>query len=142
MRTLNRIFGCTEKKEEQREYSVSGCISFVTTDQSFEDLNALEDAITTVDRQFPWKDDFSSQSEKYVLNIGKNSTSTSGWTIPETIVDFPVDRRHNSLKRGQLYAYEKYLAKIAEELAKMNLPRIKEVHSHIIIQSTKVFQVE
>jgi hypothetical protein len=142
MRTLRRVFGFQEKKEERREYSVSGCISFMTTDQSFVDLNALKEAITTVDRQFPWKDDFSSQSEKYVLYIGESSSSTSGYTIPETIVDFPVDRRHNSLRRGQLYAYEKYLAKIAEELAKMHLPRIKEVHSQIKIQRTKVFKVE
>jgi hypothetical protein len=45
------------------------------------------------------------------------------------------------MRRPQVYAYEKYLAKLAEELAKMELPDVVEVSYLIEIRSYKMFPV-
>jgi len=45
------------------------------------------------------------------------------------------------MRKGQVYAYEKYLAKLAEEIAKLQLRGVTEVRSCIVVNAATSFKV-
>jgi hypothetical protein len=65
----------------------------------------------------------------------------NNWSVPEMDCHFGIKPEFSNMRRPQVYAYEKYLAKLAEELAKMELPDVVEVSYLIEIRSYKMFPV-
>ena len=139
MRTLTEkvrsVFG-----SERRRYSVEGTIMFVfNSPLKNPDLTTFRQAIEEVDRCFPWLDDDLPKGfglNHIRLNEGRVVLEGNG---SEQKILFSI--HPYSLRSGQLYAFERYLAKLAEKLMKPKPWEYwpTEVRSEITIRATTRF---
>lgn len=126
-------------------YSVSGIISFNFDSHRTEpDLGGLAVLIRDVDRMFPWHNepahpDFVIDS---IGDLSKGEVVVHDFVPPLKIAYFHIVPGRGNLQRAQAYAYEKYLAKLAEELAKKKPYGVAGVCSIIKIRSATKFEVE
>jgi len=103
-RAVRKVLGLSN-----RPYKVKATISFDFVSPKELDFNSLRRAIIEVDRIWPWKDSGGADSM-----IGLSDGEVS----PNKLVYWFTFRPGVSwLTKCQIYAYEKYVAKLAEELA-------------------------
>lgn len=149
MRTTILSF-CRGKKEEVRKYSVSGMINFKMSSAPDEtNFGELKKLIIEIDKLFPWKDELSKSEEKArrgresasIFYISKGKEFINNWHNPEKNICFHIFTEGGSLRKAQIYAYEKYLAKLAEELAKRKPTGVAAVSCVVKIVTTAEFTV-
>ncbi len=126
-----------------RRYEVSGALAFEMLHYSFEhDFAAMRKAICEVDAEFPWRDDLhpdiTFESIGYLSN---GNVVLHKYAKPLKMVWFTIHPKWGNLRKSQVYAYERYLAKIAEELAKRFVDEVREVRSVIEVRSGTSFSV-
>ena len=134
-----------DKPGEERHYNAKGAISFVLrwhTDEP--DLAKLAEEIREADRMFPWRDDFSpgagQEKPESIFYLSNGEVVVHNYTTPVKIIWFGIVPKPDCLRKGQVYAYEKYLAKLAKELAEKKLSGIAEVRSLIEVRASTGYQ--
>ena len=127
-----------------RNYSMHGHIAFTFGPGKVEhDLLKLQELIREVDRLFPWSDTPSLGEEfKSIKYLSEGEVIIQNWSIPEKHIWFSVFPGITCLRRGQVYAYEKYLSKLAEELAKKKILGVIEVRGVIEVGAATSFRVQ
>jgi hypothetical protein len=129
-----------KKEQEQREYSVEGRIRFYLSiqDPDSTDKGFFKQAIQDVDKKFPWQDHELAQKESYkFLSDGK--TATDNYHSGGTICSFTI-APWGSLRQTQLHAYEKYLQRMTDSLARMKLPKVTKISWSIQTIKTKMVE--
>ena len=126
----------------ERHYRVEGHIAFEFVSHDREpDLHPLREAILEVDREFPWCDDvYPGVKFKSIHFLNAGSITRNNRTCIEYTAWFHIFPYQGNVRKGQVYAYEKYLAKIAEELSKRELPNVKSVRSGITMTAVTSFE--
>lgn len=128
-----------------RNYSVEGHIVFHSDLGTIETpLPQLREAILEVDKLFPWKDDIypdARDPERESIMYLSPGEKGGGWK-GETNLWFHLVPLWQSVRKGQVYAYEKYLAKLAEELAKKKLQGVESVRVKISMYRMTEFPCE
>ncbi|MDP3934656.1 MAG: hypothetical protein Q8Q46_00295 [Candidatus Giovannonibacteria bacterium] len=118
----------------------------LTTARVKADLSAFRRAILEVDEQFPWHDDpprlCPEESAPSIFYLSDGDEVINNWSTPEKTCWFTIFPKYHSIRKGQVYAYERYLAKLAEELVKKRLPFVAEVRSVLHIDSGTSFKVQ
>ena len=128
----------------ERRYAVNGSISFELSPYApeFIDLARLANEIRGIDKLFPWGDNY--RSDEKFTSIGYLSDGEivvhNASRIPERVCWFHIYPTNRHIRRGQIYAYEKYLAKIAEELAKKKIPGIIWINGILEINTVSGFK--
>jgi hypothetical protein len=128
----------------RRKYFVSAQISFkVRCPMQASDLAKLREAIFKFSRTFPWfGDEFADKrSDVRVRHTDETRIASQSPLIDETYVSYDIT--HNDgrwMRRDQVYAYEKYLAKLAAALATMHLPNVREVRSTVKTEASTSFE--
>lgn len=122
-----------------RSYSVEGYINFKFVSAEFEpNLEALERAIREVDARFPWKDEMpplSNEAFESIRYITTGRIRVNNWTVPEKDCSFCIHPGRSDVRRSQIYAYEKYLDKLSQELAQMKIRGVEVVRSSVVMHS-------
>lgn len=130
-------------ERSKRHYEVSGALAFEMVNTASPDLSAMAKAIRDLDYWYPWMDNHPSPSGE-VKSIGHLSDGEviahNFKTEPGKIVWFSIEPPCKHLRTSQVYAYERYLAKIAKELAKAFQGAIIEVRSIIDIKAATSFK--
>ena len=145
--TVQRALG----KKEERRYGVEGEIIFKFTFKFDPDpervlpqdkLDALRAAIWEVDSAYPWKDknDYGDSDFPSLGFVGSPEHQFHNLAIPELHVWFRVVSWQQYIRKSQQYAYEKYLAMLASELAKKELFGSESVRYNFRSYSTKTFK--
>lgn len=96
------------------------------------DANILREAILEADKSAPWKGD----EHRSIQYLGPGA-----WVncqCNETCV-FQIEPPNKVLTQAQMYAYEKYLAVLADKLTKMNIPGVESVISALEASSSQRF---
>jgi hypothetical protein len=139
MRTFLRDIGLIH---DRREYGINGTIGFIYSMYEKEppDPSELRRAILKIDARFPWSDD-PRPDERYksIKYISDGEVSLTGWG-GKKVCWFHLYPTREWVRKGQVYGYEKYLAKLADELAKLNLPKIQNVRCTFEVHSTMDFK--
>jgi hypothetical protein len=135
----NRILNLVSGK---RRYTVEGHIVFVfrPPKDMFHDV-CLQQAIMDTDKQFPWKDDVHPDAKREgesIFYLGDGHATWEDGLV--TSCSFMINHRWDNLRRNQIYAYEKYLAKIAEECAKKKPLGSAEVRAVLEVRSVSSFK--
>jgi len=122
----------------ERHYTVRGMIAFMFSSCEAEhDLLQLRTAILEADRAFPWRDDIHPETVNASIHyLSDGVIATDDFSTPEKHCRFTIVPVWDNLRKGQVYGYEKYLNKLAEEIAKRGLPGVTEVRSVIGVRST------
>ena len=139
MRTFLRSIGLVN---DRRDHAVCGTIGFISSLCGNEpNLAELRQAILNVDARFPWTDDSLRPDEEHesIHYLSAGEVGTDGWG-EKKICWFYIFPTREYVRKGQVYGYEKYLAKLTEELAKMNIPDIQHVRCTIEVRSTMDFK--
>ena len=127
-----------------RHYDVSGAIAFELLFHSTEpDLAAMAKAIRDIDYWYPWMDmDATPSSGEYksIFHLSDGHVVTHNFNTPLKIVWFSIHPMSGHMKKSQVYAYEKYLAKLAKELAKQFAGAVTEVRSVIEVRASTSFK--
>jgi len=127
----------------ERHYSVCGAFVFEMLHHNIEpDLPAMAKAIREVDAEFPWHDDIHPDAGEFesVFYLSDGDVVVHNLNTPLKVVWFHVYPKWDSLRKGQVYAYERYLAKLAEELAKRFSGAVTEVRSVIEVRAATSFK--
>lgn len=129
----------------ERRYNVSGAIAFEFGWHTTEpDLAQLAEAIREVDRTFPWHDDIHPDAREFesICYLSDGRIFVQDIYPRRKVVWFSIypTPQGGMLRKAQVYAYEKYLAKLAEELAKKKLSGIAEVRSVIEVRAATRFR--
>lgn len=153
MRILNK-----KKKEEVKKWETGGRLYAVEPNIDFvlcsphdtPDLNSLREAILAADRLFPWLEEDPrlkdrAKSISYISD-GKIVRYTEGVVgigqVPtKTHARFSFRPAFDNLRKHQIYAYENYLRKISEELAKSKPPFVREVVFSLKFTARDYFEV-
>src|SRR3989338_197620 len=107
MSTLTEKIRQAVAEMKDRRYGVKGEIVFVFKPPlENPDLDALRSSIKEVDKP------------PSIFYLGNGQVVVHNFHPKEQHIWFSVHPRYDSMRRGQIYAYEKYLAKLAEELMK------------------------
>src|SRR3989344_963415 len=109
---------------------------------------AIRDAIMEVDNIFPWRDtneyyEYNNLVAPSINQIGRAENQFNNWggRSTELCVWFTLKPGVHYVRKSQLYAYEKYLEKLAEELAgKKDELGFTSVRSVFRTGSTKKFK--
>ena len=135
----NRIVDFFEGK---RRYDVSGSIAFEFADYAFEpDVAQLANEIREIDKLFPWRDNPNPRAESQSIRyLSDGKIVIHNFHTPLKVCWFHVYPVNKFIRKGQVYAYEKYLDKIAEELAKKKLPGVVEVRSVLEVHTISSFK--
>jgi|GEM_PF-1508628 hypothetical protein len=139
MRTFLRDIGLIH---DHREYEVSGTIGFIYSMYEKEPPapSELRQAILKTDVRFPWRDDPRPNEEyKSIKYLSDGEVSLTGWGGKE-ICCFHLYPAREWVRKGQVYGYKQYLAKLAEELAKLDIPCIQNVQCTFKVRSTMDFK--
>ncbi len=122
--TVQRALG----KKEERRYSVGGDIVFEFTPapgrECFPEVLAeLRVALKSVNRAYPWKDrnDYDGTDAPSFSHLSDGQSTYHNFSTPELHVWFHIIPGIDNVRKSQIYAYEKYLEKLAEELSKKEL---------------------
>ena len=116
------------------KYDVSGAFTLEFTSADVEpDIVALRLAILVADHQFPWHGcNGLGEEGRSIRYLSDGRVGVDKWRVPVKSCSFNIHPEY-AMHKGQLHAYEKYLDKIAEELALRNLPDVREVRAVIKI---------
>lgn len=140
MRTsfINRIVSVMTGNN--RHYRVKAQIAIKLADASIETSpDTLREAVLQVTKRNPWYDTLPPCMWDSALDLRGTSPVRSDvgvsegirqdnyWSTPETDWWFNLHPCRDDLEQGQLRAFEKYMEKIAEELASMKLANVQEV---------------
>lgn len=145
MRTKNPVQSIAEFVKGPRQYTTEGSLVFDFSIDGIDHydkepfhltlaLMKLETqfqvAIEEVDKQYPWEDDATAEQGpfgsrmRFLFSKPRMILSHSfGSMIMRELFYFAP--KSEKLRKGQVYAYEQYVAKIAEELSKRDIPRIQ-----------------
>lgn len=127
-----------------RHYDVSGAIAFELLFHSTEpDLTAMAEAIRNIDYWYPWSDlDAAPLAGEYksIFHLSDGHVITHNFSTPLKIVWFNIHPPSGHMRKSQVYAYEKYLAKLAKELAKGFASTVSEVRSVIEVRASTSFK--
>lgn len=122
-----------------RPYEVDGTIFFILDSADAElDLSVLRQVIVEVDQLFPWKDEhpFTGEKFKSIKYLSEGKSKVDKWAVPVKTCFFNIYPGFERLTKGQLHAYENYLAKIAEELFKRKLSHVASVWGSVSTRKT------
>lgn len=126
-----------------RDYYVYGEIVFKLCDHKIEvDQGFLKAMIVQVAGSFPWHDQMPPMEESPVGGMHPlfdGYKKVNNWHVLEVEWWFTINPCREDMKKGQLQAYENHLAKLASELASMNLQNVCEVRSLIHIKHMDSF---
>jgi hypothetical protein len=138
MRTLLHNLGLVH---DRRDHEIGGIIGFISSRYDKPNLAKLRQAIIKIDAQFPWNDDSLCPDEEHesIKYLSDGKIDTDGWG-EKKICRFYLYPTREYVRKGQVYGYEKYLAKLAEELAKLNISGVQHVRSTIQIHATTDFK--
>lgn len=146
MSTLTEKIRRAVGEMKDRRYHVEGEIVFVFKPSlDNPDLDALRKSIKEVDDLFPWKEDDvpdGAEIPPSIFYLGDGRVIVHNFHPKEQHIWFSIHPRYDSMRRGQTYAYERYLAKLAEELmeSKQNNHWPASVRSVITIKATTSFK--
>lgn len=122
MSTLTEKIRRVVAEMKDRRYSVKGEIVFVFKPPlENPDLDSLRSSIKEVDKLFPWREDDvpeGAEEPPSIFYLGDGHVVVHNFHPKEQHIWFTVQPRYDSMRRGQTWAYERYLAKLAEELMK------------------------
>ena len=126
-----------------RRYTVTGHLTFQLKTGAEPDLAELRQAIVVADRSHPWKDDDSDQQFKSIGELTAGHKFTVRYRIQmagctDHFFWFDIKPGYNKMRKGQVYAYETYLAALARELSQMALADVIGVTSTIKMQTGRV----
>jgi len=129
----------------ERKYSVTGHFAIELLDHAYvPNFEKIAEEIRRIDGEFPWKVDLHPSVlglvDENIRIVSKGEVVTHNLAPPLSIYWLTVFHSHGSLRRSQVYAYEKYLAKIAEELMKISRDFAKEVRSVIEVRAGTSFR--
>jgi hypothetical protein len=119
VRTLKQIF-----ERSEREYSVEGAICFEMVSGEPgkpAELEFLRTAILDADKKFPWQDEADSGDGPKVESIhylGQADEAIDNTNPRQRRVWFSIHPFYTQMRQSQTYAYDRYLAKIAQAVAK------------------------
>jgi hypothetical protein len=147
MRTKNDAL----QEADDRRYEVHGHLKLCFSDTNDVDIDRLCDVIRTVDLEMPWVDELGSNGDQSLVRyLGSRDDYPDQWDFDNpylagsdmkvTTYTFRLTSKCFFLRQGQLYAYEKHMAKLAEELAKRRLCN-EYVASAVKITTEKFFEV-
>jgi hypothetical protein len=121
-----------------KRYSVTGYIRFDFVFRSdrktnLPDAKTLRQAIFDTDRSAPWKYVGSPKSIQYL--------GPGAWIDCQSndVCIFQIEPPNRTLTQEQMYAYEKYLAVLADTLAKMGIPGVESVICSIEASTSQRF---
>ena len=123
--TLKEMVG--EKDFVKRCYSVKGQIVVIYPSDPFPEKNGfykykeVRDLLRKIQWNLPWKDDgpFESQESRNAFECVEDGISGPAPIFEKGYyLTFKLAPYHNRLRRGQIWAYGKYLENLAKELAK------------------------
>lgn len=124
----------------ERKYSVQGELVFKMLYRGVPPgVVQISQTIYEVDAKFPWHDDIHPDAGKFesISYLGEGSVRDYDTGL---YVFFTIIPKLSNMRKGQVYAYEKYLAKLAEELAK-KFDDVEEVRSIIEVRASTSFSV-
>ena len=130
MRTLKDVLGIGEN---QYRFSVVGSLLFyikVNADDAVSLM--LKNAICAADAKFPWHDNYSNKPNYQSIGFLYETQRYNRGDV--RCVEFRIVAKHEMMKISQVYAYEKYLGKLAEEVVK-SLSEVSEAQSRIKVDS-------
>jgi hypothetical protein len=130
-----------ELVRKDRAYAVAGVISFVYSQYDQPDLAQLRQAIMDVDSRFPWSDEpRPDETFQSIGHLSDGESALAGWgAVDDMICWFHIHPMRDYVRKGQIYAYEKYLERLISELAAMGIPNVKSVRCTIETHSTIIF---
>ena len=142
--TVQRALG----KKEERHYSVEGNIVFEFTPAPGRELpwlalHNLRIAIKQALRLHPWVDanDYDGVVAPSFSHLSDGSYQYHNINPTELHVWFRIVPGIECVRKSQVYAYEKHLQKIVEELANRNPQGATSVRSVFRVRSVKFFKV-
>jgi len=145
MRTFETFEKIKDALTGERKYQVTASITVVfRRGMNPSEFNTLREMIKEIDRQFPWRDDTDRDSDDslglYEISRGEELENEDKAGDPACW--FSITPKHSWMRRNQVYAYERYLAKIAQELTKKLLHRTREIISSIHVSGATRFRYE
>jgi len=106
-------------------------------------------SIVNIDKRFPWRTELNptqiksgAEVPESIHHLSPGEVVIHNFSTPEHHVWFRISTFYNCMSNGRAYAYEVYLANIAEELSKRGLPAVDSVRSNITITSIRNFKVQ
>jgi len=133
---------------EERRYSVEGEIVFEFTPAMARECpkglaRDLQDEVRATDLLYPWKDksDYDGAEVPSIGFLGEGQNQYHNVSTPELHVWYRIVPGIQGVRKGQIYAYEKYLEKLAEKLAfRCNAHGATSVRSVFRVGSVKFFK--
>lgn len=127
---------------EERRWEVTGQLLF---DFRFiigePDLDLVKNRIREIEKQFPWCDNsFSNAEDAEHLSECEITIDDPRLRPYWKICRFHIHPHNKMLKKGQLYAYDKHLTRLAEELTKRYVPGLVEVRSILEVRTESIFK--
>ena len=130
---------CGKEADRKRNYAVKAHISFVFTSAHMGGLTpySLRLLIQEADRRFPWVDSdpkpFNQESIGY---LSEGELVVHRFSNSNSCCYFNFEPPHSSVRKGQVYAYEKYVERLGQELLE-NIDRnlIQEINVGIFMTS-------
>jgi hypothetical protein len=129
-----------------RLYTVRGAIVFIfkpPVGMESGIRRILRGIIEEVDEKFPWKDEDipNKTGFKSIFYLCEGHSVIQNFSTQEQHIWFTIVPQYDSMRRPQLYAYEKYLTKLAEELSRRLDLRPCEVRAALEIRiSSRTFR--
>ncbi len=142
MRTLLQEALLSLIRGDHRTYDVEGAIGFIFSKYAKQpDVARLHKAIIEVDARFPWNDEPRLDEEfRSIGYLSEGEVSMLGWGAEgDMICVFHIHPLRDWVRKGQVYGYEKYLGKLASELATMGIPNVKSVRCTLKTHTTLSF---
>lgn len=113
-----------------RPYSVEGAIAFTLSWHECDaDVGLLRQSILSVDRECPWKDSdlFTGEQAPSIKFLGEGRPVVNNYSPPEKTYWFTIIPGIDTLGKGQLQAYERYLGTLAAKLTERKPSRIEKI---------------
>ncbi len=130
---------------DTRRLHVEGKIIFEIKGSANPNIQEMAESIIRADSRFPWKDEFFLLGEPSNGIAGLRRIDVADVQIitdeyGRRTIDFTLSYQGYSVTYSQLYAYQKYVAKLAEEIAyEHRLVGIDDVRAIVCTMATQVF---
>ena len=130
------------RPDKERKYSVIGShiIFSLWEPNSVEKRPDFDEALDTISAMYPWRDGSESGGylQPYQPSFSQNCSLTSHYGTDGQWV-FQIAPINHLLSRGQLLAFEKFMEKLASELALLRLVNVTEVKGVLKVELQKSF---
>ncbi len=127
-----------------RRYRVKGLIEFEVHSLEL-GRDYLKAAVLEANAAFPWRD-VCTEPEEHDFNGGnpvffltEKAAEVNTTPCPASgmyVVGFYIHHSQRHVRKGQVYGYEQYLAKLVQELTEKRLPHVVEVWGVIEMKAT------